>query len=102
MTSQTGGATRRTFLRTAAFAGVAGAYLGGARLVLRDERWTPNTSFWVSRGRAPVGEPLRGERAADVAIIGGGVTGLSTALHFLERSADLRVVLLEAQYAGYG
>ena len=94
--------TRRAFVKTAAFAGIAGVYFGGARLALRDDRWTPNRSFWVSRGRAAAGGPLRGERAADVAIIGGGVTGLSTALHLLERSPDLQVVLLEAEYAGYG
>src|SRR5439155_476669 len=63
---------------------------------------TPNLSFWVSRGRDPAGPPLRGEREADLAIIGGGVTGLSTALHALLRSPRLRVVLLEAHYVGFG
>src|SRR6185295_7727270 len=59
-------------------------------------------SFWISRGREPVSEPLRGEREADLAIIGGGVTGLSAALHALLRTPALRVVLLEAEYVGFG
>ena len=94
--------TRRTFVRTAAIAGIGGAYFGGAHLLLKDERWTPNRSFWVSRGREPAGAPLRGEREADLAIIGGGVTGLSTAVHALLRSPGLQVVILEAQYVGFG
>ena len=94
--------TRRAFVRTAALAGIGGAYFGGARLVLKDERWTPNRSFWVSRGREPLGEPLRGEREVDLAIIGGGVTGLSTAVHALLRSPGLQVVIIEAQYVGFG
>jgi glycine/D-amino acid oxidase-like deaminating enzyme len=94
--------SRRTFLQTAALAGIGGAYFGGARLVLADERWTPNRSFWVSRGREPAAAPMRGEREVDLAIIGGGVTGLSAALHALLRSPAMRVVLLEAEYAGFG
>src|SRR6266850_1943342 len=100
--SSTPSFTRRAFVRTAAAAGIGGAYLGGAHLLLQDARWTPNLSFWVSRGRDPAGPPLRGEREADLAIIGGGVTGLSTALHALLRSPRLRVVLLEAHYVGFG
>ena len=94
--------TRRAFVRTAALAGIGGAYFGGAHLLLEDARWTLNRSFWVSRGREPVDPPLLGEREADLAIIGGGVTGLSTALHALVRSPGSRVVLLEAHYVGFG
>jgi glycine/D-amino acid oxidase-like deaminating enzyme len=94
--------SRRAFVKTATLAGAGGAWFGGAHLLLRDPRWTPNQSFWVSRGREPAGPPLRGAVEADVAIVGGGVTGLSTALHTLKRTPGLRVVLLEAQYVGYG
>lgn len=89
-------------MKTAAFAGAGGAYFGGAHLYLKDDRWTPNRSFWVSRGREPASDPLRGEREADLAIIGGGVTGFSASIHALLRSPGLKVVLLEAEYAGYG
>src|SRR3989442_5038986 len=61
--------TRRTFVRTAAIAGIGGAYFGGAHLLLKDERWTPNRSFWVSRGREPAGTPPRRERQAGPGLI---------------------------------
>jgi glycine/D-amino acid oxidase-like deaminating enzyme len=50
--------------------------------------------------RAPESPPLERERRADVAVVGGGFTGLSTALHLAERGAD--VVLLEAEQPGFG
>jgi glycine/D-amino acid oxidase-like deaminating enzyme len=94
--------TRRAFVKAAALTGIGGAYFGGAHLLLRDERWTPNRSFWIHRGRATVRPSLAGEITADLAIVGGGVTGLSCALHSLLRSPGLKVVLLEAQYVGFG
>ncbi|RKR02563.1 gamma-glutamylputrescine oxidase [Kushneria sinocarnis] len=44
--------------------------------------------------------PLAGERRVDVCVIGGGVTGCSTALHLAERG--YRVALLEAGPIGFG
>jgi len=44
--------------------------------------------------------PLRGDRAADVCIIGGGYTGLSTAIHLREQGYS--VTLLEANKVGWG
>lgn len=44
--------------------------------------------------------PLRGEVRADVCVVGGGISGLSAALHLRERG--YQVVLLEAQHLGYG
>ena len=44
--------------------------------------------------------PLDGDHRADLAIVGGGFTGLSTALHAAERGGT--VVLLEAQAPGWG
>jgi gamma-glutamylputrescine oxidase len=45
-------------------------------------------------------QPLDGDRRADVAIIGGGYTGLSAALHLAE--AGLDVTLIEAERIGWG
>ena len=44
--------------------------------------------------------PLRGDVRADVCIIGGGYTGLSSAIHL--RKAGYNVVLLEANRVGWG
>lgn len=44
--------------------------------------------------------PLRGEKHADVVIIGGGITGLSTALHLAESGRS--TVVLEARQPGWG
>ena len=46
--------------------------------------------------------PLAGETEADVAIVGGGYTGLWTALALKEREPGLDVVLLEADECGRG
>jgi glycine/D-amino acid oxidase-like deaminating enzyme len=94
--------SRRRFLEAAAFAGAGLAWAAGAGWLLRDDRWTPNRSFWVARGRAPLSPPARGRLLADVAILGAGITGLSAAVHLLSAHPRLRVVLLEAHYAGYG
>jgi glycine/D-amino acid oxidase-like deaminating enzyme len=50
--------------------------------------------------RRPGGPPLVGPAEADVAVIGGGFTGLSAALHLAE--VGKRVVLLEAAEPGWG
>ncbi len=46
--------------------------------------------------------PLAGVATADVAIVGGGFTGLWTALHLRLARPDLRVTLLEATACGFG
>jgi len=43
---------------------------------------------------------LRGEIRADVVVVGGGIAGVSAALHLAERG--YQVVLLEARQVGYG
>jgi glycine/D-amino acid oxidase-like deaminating enzyme len=49
---------------------------------------------------APTLPPLDGDRRTDVVIVGGGFTGLSTALSLAEKGAS--VVLLEAREPGWG
>lgn len=48
----------------------------------------------------PVTVALRGDKAADVVIIGGGYTGLSAALHLAKGGRS--VILLEAREIGFG
>ncbi len=49
---------------------------------------------------APATPPLDGDRRASVCVIGGGFTGLSTALHLAEQGVD--VVLVERNTPGWG
>ncbi|MFZ0889631.1 MAG: FAD-dependent oxidoreductase [Candidatus Binataceae bacterium] len=46
--------------------------------------------------------PLKGELKADVAIIGGGFTGLATAREIRRADPSLKVAVLEAKTVGYG
>ena len=58
-------------------------------------------SLWAhTAAPAPETHPLEGEARADVVVVGGGYTGLSTALHLAQRGTD--VVVLEAEETGFG
>lgn len=45
---------------------------------------------------------LAGDTTADVAVVGGGYTGLWTAYYLLRARPELRVVVVEAEIAGFG
>ncbi|MGB7981447.1 MAG: FAD-dependent oxidoreductase [Candidatus Nanopelagicales bacterium] len=58
--------------------------------------------FWHTTGSHTPTAPLAGDLDVDVAVVGGGFTGLSTA-HFLHRADPTQsVAILEAQWIGYG
>jgi len=50
----------------------------------------------------PARAPLPGNQQVDVAIVGGGYTGLWTAYYLLQRDPKLRVAILEATAVGFG
>jgi glycine/D-amino acid oxidase-like deaminating enzyme len=50
----------------------------------------------------PEAAPLEGDAEADVAVVGGGYTGLWTALTLKQRDPALRVTVLEAEFVGFG
>lgn len=60
----------------------------------------PDTYYSATAAFDPARPALRGERRADVAVIGGGFTGVATALSLAERG--YAVVLLEAVRIGWG
>lgn len=62
-----------------------------------------DVSFWLSSyGDYVPNPPLVGEATVDVAVIGGGFTGLSTAYHLMADEPGLRVMVLEAKVVGFG
>jgi hypothetical protein len=82
-----------------------------AAIVERDlERLAPSVgtrrAWWLREALAadPGAEcpPLRGLATADVAIVGGGFTGLWTAWHLLEAAPGIRIAMLEADIVGGG
>ena len=62
-----------------------------------------NRSVWTQEAVAGVPmPPLSGPIVADVAVIGGGFTGVSTAWHLSQCHPERKVVLLEARVLGTG
>jgi glycine/D-amino acid oxidase-like deaminating enzyme len=60
-------------------------------------------SFWLdSLGPIDRRSALPGDRDADVAIVGGGYTGLWTAYYLAQAQPGLRIVVLEAEFCGFG
>jgi glycine/D-amino acid oxidase-like deaminating enzyme len=64
-------------------------------------------SWWLREalrleGDPPPASPLRGIVDCDVAIVGGGYTGLWTAYELTERAPDARIVVLEQDICGGG
>lgn len=60
----------------------------------------PPSQYAASATPLPPFAAAEGDLTCDVCVIGGGYTGLSTALHLAERGYD--VILLEAQRVGFG
>lgn len=60
-------------------------------------------SFWFRQtGRPAPRAPLHGSADYDVCVVGGGYTGLWTAYYLKKSSPDLRIAVLEKEFAGFG
>ncbi len=63
----------------------------------------PGPVWWLEEAPPdPAARPLAGDAEADVGIVGGGYTGLWTALALRRRDPALRITLLEADRCGLG
>jgi gamma-glutamylputrescine oxidase len=98
---------RRRFLKRVTWAG-AGVLGGGATLnavtplaIPPDRAFDRNGSFWARSLPAPTAS-LGSDLDADVVVVGGGLTGLSTAYYLRKAMPGKRVVLLEATVCGNG
>ena len=66
------------------------------------------TSFWVDQalseepGAESEAEVLKGDLEVDVCIVGGGFTGLWTAIRLLDQEPTLQVAVVEAELCGTG
>ncbi|MGH3186679.1 MAG: NAD(P)/FAD-dependent oxidoreductase [Streptosporangiaceae bacterium] len=58
--------------------------------------------WWQARGLPPARPSLPGSAEADVCIVGAGYTGLWTAYYLNRADPGLRIIVLEANFAGYG
>jgi glycine/D-amino acid oxidase-like deaminating enzyme len=73
--------------------------------VQQDRSNVPNggVSYWYSSIGLPAPRaPLPGAHEADVCIVGAGFTGLWTAYYLKREQPDLRIVILEKEFAGFG
>jgi glycine/D-amino acid oxidase-like deaminating enzyme len=59
-------------------------------------------SYWMTTRDYTPNDALRADIEVDVAIIGGGFTGLSSAYHIKKAEPNLKVALLESQIIGFG
>ncbi|MCP2311167.1 NAD(P)/FAD-dependent oxidoreductase [Kitasatospora paracochleata] len=60
-------------------------------------------SFWYAGAPLPERRPpLPGDLQVDVAIVGAGYTGLWTAYYLKQAQPDLRIAVLEKEFAGFG
>jgi gamma-glutamylputrescine oxidase len=94
-------------LKTAAVAG-AGAVVSGGALnaitpVVMPEKmvFETNRSYWA-KALPPANPALAADLAADVVVIGGGFTGLSSAYYIRRLCPSKKVVVLEAKSCGNG
>jgi gamma-glutamylputrescine oxidase len=60
-----------------------------------------NKSIWANH-IIPPNNPLENDIEVDIAVIGGGYTGLSAAWHLAQQNPDKRIILLEAKTLGSG
>ncbi|MBN1945797.1 MAG: FAD-dependent oxidoreductase [Bradymonadales bacterium] len=59
-------------------------------------------SYWLTTRHYTPNENLKGEVTCDVAVIGGGFTGLSSAYFLKKAQPEIDVALLEGQVIGFG
>jgi len=60
-------------------------------------------SYWHEANSGSVALPtVEPPNQADIAVVGGGLAGVSTAIAILQRQPGVRVVLLEARFIGFG
>jgi glycine/D-amino acid oxidase-like deaminating enzyme len=105
--------SRRAFLAGAATGG-AGVWAAGAMprwMFAKDQHQPPKLyeyfvdNYWFESANLyddRINPPLEGRQRVDIAIVGGGYAGMSTAYNLARRLPEQRIVLLEGARCGYG
>src|SRR6266545_2266548 len=76
---------------------------GQGRLLLSGDFVNGDVSYWLRDIGLPAPRPsLPGSRTVDVCVVGAGFTGLWTAYYLKKEQPDLRIVVLEREFAGFG
>src|SRR5690606_12695449 len=71
---------------------------GGARML----QGLGSSTYWHETSQRVPNPAVTGRHDVDVAIVGGGYTGLWTAYHLLEADPSLRVAVIEREVIGFG
>ena len=97
---------RRHFLKSATLGG--GVLVGAAGVnALAPRFWSTrvplerNAGFWA-RSQAPLNPSLTEDLTVDIAVVGGGLTGLSSAYYLRDLAPEKSVAVFEAQGCGNG
>ena len=61
-----------------------------------------SSTYWHETSQRVPNPTVTGRHDVDVAIVGGGYTGLWTAYHLLEADPSLRVAVIEREVIGFG
>jgi len=69
---------------------------------LKIDKFANNDSFWAKSETIGVNPSLNADLKVDIAIIGGGYTGLSSAYHLAKMNPNLKIVVFEAKTIGSG
>jgi glycine/D-amino acid oxidase-like deaminating enzyme len=99
--------SRRSFLKSCAAVGggialtAIAAEVATPILIPEKMEFDENTSLWVLY-QPPKNPPLNEDIDVDVAVIGGGYTGLSAAYHLMQRFPSKSVAVFEARGVGHG
>ena len=110
---QSKGISRRAFLAGAA-AGGTGVWAAGVMprwMFAKDPHRPPKLyeyfvdNYWFESANMyddRINPPLKGRQRVDIAIVGGGFAGMSTAYNLARRLPGQRIVILEGARCGYG
>ncbi|MGR5095249.1 NAD(P)/FAD-dependent oxidoreductase [Vibrio maritimus] len=67
-----------------------------------ESKFEPNNSYWFDEKPKQDNPPLNQDIKVDIAVIGGGYSGLSSAWHLAKANPTLNIVIFEAKQVGSG